>query len=98
MGQELIRQHVVRHLPGVDLAHRQVGGVGVRVSAGVPSGGELRDCDATIDLLAGLLEDDESANSLRGWLEPPPIPFSLSFFFFLIFNIFLFLFSFLFFF
>jgi hypothetical protein len=61
MGQELIRQHVVRHLPGVDLAHRQVGGVGVRVSAGVPSGGELRDCDATIDLLAGLLEDDESA-------------------------------------
>lgn len=49
------------HLPDVDLAHRHVGGVGVRVPARVPSGGELRDCDATIDPLAGLLEGEESA-------------------------------------
>jgi hypothetical protein len=90
MGQELIRQHVVRHLPGVDLAHRQVGGVGVRVSAGVPSGGELRDCDATIDPLAGLLEDDESAVDVLegdearlggGWSHPRfPSPFFFFFF------------------
>jgi hypothetical protein len=102
MGQELIRQHVVRHLPDVDLAHRQVGGVGVCVSASVPNGGELRDCDATINPLAGFLEGDESVVDVLegdearlggGWSHPPPIPFSLFFFFFKIFYIFLFFFK-----
>jgi hypothetical protein len=73
--------------PGIDLAHRQVGGVGVRVSADVPRCGELRDCDATIDPLARLLEDDESAIDVLegdearlggGWSHPR---FPSSFFF-----------------
>lgn len=62
MAQQPLGGDVERHVANVNLPRPDVAtGSGAVGSAGQTRGGELRDGDSAIDLLAGLLEGKESA-------------------------------------